>query len=66
MTRYIIFTEYDKKPLKKIKHEYEAFNFVEDIRNLQRYGCMTIVKETDTDGVYVWNRENSAWESIEA
>ena len=40
--------------MKKIKHEKEAIAFTKDIANLKKYGCMTVVKETD-DGKFQYN-----------
>lgn len=65
MTKYMIFVqdeyEPDKEvPLKKIKREKEAIAFVGDVTNLKKYGCMSLVKETD-DGRYKYNEENGEW-----
>ena len=71
MTKYIIYAEDDERPgkqnvVKKIKNnEYEALSFVSDMKNLSRYGCLTLVKKTDEDGEFTWNAQNSVWEKTE-
>ena len=62
MTKYLIYAEDEKKPVRKMKHAYEAIDFAEDVRNLQRYGCMSVVKVVDDEGRYTWNSETSVWE----
>ena len=65
MVKYYIYGETDKKPIRKTKHENDAFLFTTDFKNLQQYGCMTIVREDD-DGIrQVWNSETLAWENKE-
>ena len=59
MTKYMIFAQDEYEPdkkvaLKKIKHEKEAVAFAEDITNLKKYGCMTVVKETN-DGKFQYS-----------
>ena len=54
MTKYMIFSQDEYEPVKKIKHEKEAIAFTKDIANLKKYGCMTVVKETD-DGKFQYN-----------
>lgn len=69
MTKYIIYACDDsnrQKAVKKMKRESEAINFVSDIRNLSEYGCMYLVKETDSDGRWEWNDETSVWERMDA
>ena len=63
MIKFLVFADGDKKPLKKFKHESEAFSFVKDIRNLQRYGCLSVERITDDDRC-TWNRESAVWESV--
>lgn len=63
MTRYLIYGENSKKPIRKTKHENDAFMFAADFKNLQQYGCMTIVREEENDGRQVWNDELMAWEA---
>lgn len=70
MTKYIVYAEDDNNPgkqtqVKKMKREYEAIDFIDDIRNLQRYGCMTVVKVTDEGERFMWNVELSAWDRVE-
>lgn len=61
MTRYFIYGEGDKKPIRKTKHENDALIFISDFKNLQQYGCMTVVREDD-DGVrQTWNDDLKAW-----
>ena len=62
MTKYLIYAEDEKKPVRKMKRDYEAIDFSEDVRNLQRYGCMSVVKVVADGGRYVWNSETSVWE----
>lgn len=76
MTKYIVYAVDDEnpvvngntsyKPIKKFKREYDAMIFVDDVRNLAKYGCMMMVKETDSDGSYTWNPETCLWEKMEA
>ena len=47
MTRYEIYADGDNRPVKKAKRENDAIAFVTDIRNLSRYGCLTLIKELD-------------------
>lgn len=61
MERYLIYGEGSKKPIRKMKHENEAFMFVADIKNLQQHGCMTIVREEENDGRQVWSPEIMGW-----
>ena len=70
MTKYIIYAEDDNRPgklsvVRKIKNnEFEALNFINDMKNLCRYGCMTVVR--DTDGIQaVWNAQTNTWEHSE-
>lgn len=62
MTKYLIFGENDKKPIRKTKHENDAFLFISDFKNLQQYGCMTIIREDDDGMQQVWNADMKAWE----
>lgn len=65
MTRYLIYGESDRKPIRKTKHENDALLFASDFRNLQRHGCMTVIREDDDGNRQRWNSEISAWESSE-
>ena len=65
MTKYLIYVENEKKPLKKFKREYEAIDFASDFRNLADYGCMQVVMETDSDGCYVWDTQDAVWLKME-
>ena len=64
MTKYLIYGEGNKKPVRKTKHENDAFLFVSDYKNLQQFGCMTIVREDEDDVRQVWNNDLKAWERI--
>ena len=69
MVRYVIYADDDNHPgkqivVKKTKHEYDAINFVNDVKNLSRYGCMTLVRQGD-EGSYTWSNENDTWEKTE-
>ncbi len=71
MTKYIIYAEDDNHPgkqaqIRKTKREYEAIDFIGDVRNLQRYGCMSVVKTTDEGDKFTWNADTSVWEAAEA
>lgn len=65
MTKYFIYGEGDKKPIRKTKHENDAILFATDFKNLNQYGCMTIVREDDSGFRQTWNSELKAWESME-
>lgn len=45
MIKYEVYADGENRPIKKLKREYDAINFVNDVRNLARYGCLTLVKE---------------------
>lgn len=49
MMKFYIYGESQRKPIRKTKHENDALLFVNDFKNLQQYGCMTIICE-DEDG----------------
>ena len=76
MTKYIVYAIDEDhpvldgcnayKPVKKFKRDYDAFSFTDDVKNLSKYGCMMIVKDTDNDGSYTWNADIRAWEKMEA
>lgn len=67
MTKYIIYAEDEERPgkqnvVKKIKsNEYEAMCFISDMKNLSKYGCLTLVKKTDEDGEYIWDSLGNSW-----
>ena len=70
MKKYIIYADSEesakkRKPICKIKREYEAINFISDVRNLSKYGCMTLEMATDDDGTFRWNDESGSWEHLE-
>lgn len=65
MTKYIIYAEDDKRPgkqvqIRKAKREYEALDFVTDMKNLAKYGCMTLVMDADGKE-FVWDEETRSW-----
>lgn len=65
MTKYIIYAEDDKRPgkqvqIRKAKREYEALDFVTDMKNLAKYGCMTLVMDSDGKE-FVWDEETRSW-----
>lgn len=72
MTKYMVYADDEAHPgtmklvKKKIKHEREAFDFIADVRNLQQYGCMTVIKDTDDQGSFFWNKDTNSWEHMEA
>lgn len=64
MTRYLVYSEEGKKPIKKFKNENDVFIFISDFRNLQQYGCMTAV--CDNDGArQLWDDDIKAWVAME-
>lgn len=71
MTKYIVYAEDEERPgkqnvVKKIKNnEYEALGFVSDMKNLSRYGCLTLVKKTDCEGDFAWDNQINAWVKME-
>lgn len=70
MTKYIIYAEDDYNPgeqvqVKKTKRENEAIDFIGDFKNLQRYGCMSIVRTADDGTRARWNGETAVWEPLE-
>ncbi len=65
MTKYLIYADGEKKPIRKCKHENEAIMFASDYKNLADYGCMSIVMDTDADGKYIWDPEAGAWKAME-
>lgn len=65
MTKYFVYADGEKKPIKKCKRENEAIMFASDYKNLANYGCMSVVMETDSDGKYVWDHEAGSWEPME-
>lgn len=65
MCRFYVYPESMGKPIYKTKHENEAMLFVSDFKNLQRYGCMSIIRE-DTEGSRCqWNADDKAWIAME-
>ena len=76
MTKYIVYAVDDEnpvvngstsyKPIKKFKREFDAVMFVENVKNLAKYGCMIMVKQTDSDGSYTWNPDTMQWERTDA
>lgn len=65
MTRYLIYGENNKKPIRKTKHENDAFMFIADFKNLQQHGCMTIIREEENDGRQMWDPELMAWVNMD-
>lgn len=67
MTKYIIYAEDDEHPgeknvVKKIKsNEYEALTFVGDVKNLAKYGYLTLIKKTDEKGDFTWDAQAGSW-----
>ena len=75
MTKYIVYAIDEDhpvidgesyRPVKKFKRENEAMMFLEDVKNLSRYGCMIIIKETGDGASSVWKPDMMAWEKTEA
>lgn len=64
MTKYFIYGEGNKKPIRKTKHENDAFLFISDFKNLQQFGCMTLIRENDDGSKQTWNTDLSAWENM--
>ena len=65
MTKYLIYADGEKKPIRKFKRENEAIMFASDFKNLADYGCMSIVMDTDSNGKYIWDHEAGSWEMME-
>ena len=63
--KYLVYGEGNRKPIRKTKHENDAFAFVSNIKNLQHYGCMTIVREEENDGRQMWDPDLMAWVRME-
>lgn len=61
MIKYYIYGEGNKKPIRKTKHENDAMLFVSDFKNLQQYGCMTVVREDEEGNRQLWDNESKAW-----
>lgn len=65
MTKYEVYADGENRPIKKLKHEYEAINFINDVRNLARYGCLTLVKESGGDEpTSVWDNQTNTWKPL--
>lgn len=64
MTKYLIYADGEKKPIRKFKRENEAIMFASDFKNLADYGCMSVVMDTDSDGKFVWDHEAGAWQRL--
>lgn len=63
MVKYFVYGEGNKKPIRKTKHENDAMLFATDFKNLQQYGCMTIIREDDSGVREIWDNEIKAWTS---
>jgi len=61
MTKFEIYADGDNRPVKKLKREYEAINFVSDMRNLARYGCLTLVRSSDEEDPMIWDPQSNLW-----
>lgn len=61
MVKFFVYAEGSKKPIQRKKHESDALLFISDFKNLQQYGCMTLVREDDSGERQVWNNELKAW-----
>lgn len=66
MTKYLIYADGERKPIRKFKREYEAIEFASDFRNLADYGCMTVVRHQDDGSEDSWNMQNATWENVES
>ena len=64
MIKFEIYADGDNRPVKKLKREYEAINFVSDMRNLARYGCLTLVRSSDEEDPMVWDPQNCVWKPV--
>ena len=65
MIRYYVYGEGNKKPIRKTKHENDAMIFATEFRNLQQYGCMTVVREDDIGMRQTWNFKTNNWMNME-
>lgn len=61
MTKYYIYAENAKKPIRKMKRENEAIMFASDFKNLANYGCMSVIMEADNGSKYTWDHEAGSW-----
>ena len=51
--------------IKKVKNENDGIVFVTDMKNLSRYGCMSILRRHDDGSCYVWHSDTGVWEQEE-
>ena len=65
MSKFLIYGEGLGKPIRKTKHENDAIMFVSDIKNLQQYGCMTVICEDDNGKRLQYDPEMKAWIAME-
>lgn len=65
MNKYFIYGENLGKPIRKTKHENDAMMFVSDFKNLQQYGCMSIVCEDDEGNRQQWDADSKSWVAME-
>lgn len=65
MSKYLIYGEGLGKPIRKMKHEHDAMLFVSDFKNLQQYGCMSIVSEDEEGHRQQWDADSKAWITME-
>ena len=65
MIKYFIYGEGNMKPIRKTKHENDAFIFASDFKNLQQDGCMTIIREDEYGTKQIWNNDMKVWETTE-
>lgn len=65
MTKYLIYGETSRNPIRRTKHENDAMIFASDFKNLQRYGCMTVIQESDDGRSFRWDADTKAWIAME-
>ena len=68
MTKYMILADDpDGHPviIRKFKNENDAIIFVSDMKNLSRYGCMSIRRRQEDGSCYIWHSDTKVWEQEE-
>lgn len=60
MIKYEVYADGDNRPVKKLKREREAIAFIGDVRNLARFGCLTLVRESDNE-TSIWDAQQGVW-----
>lgn len=64
MTKFVVYSDGDNRPVKKCKRERDGISFVTDIRNLAAYGYLTLVKESDAGAPCVYDTLTNTWRPL--